>query len=219
MRFGGIAWLLGSLVVVAGCGAGGPASSNDPDAGGEDAAAGDASTKDVAVANDASSPSDASVVDAEVDSGVTATGSKPPSGSTLCGAGTFTPADSMNVCQTSNPWFPPMYHVTKACGGVGFGFSGGLWEAWCTPSSLYLFARFDDAVGFDIVPPTGNFEAGNGGGSANAYFDYAKKRIIVDIPNAQPSAKSGKIYLLHFDGNTDAGTDFRMVAGVALTWK
>ncbi|HEX7602833.1 MAG TPA: hypothetical protein VF316_14555 [Polyangiaceae bacterium] len=198
--------------MLAGCGSGGPETSSD--AGGSDANASDAPANDAAVVSDATSPSDAAVAD----SGVTATGSKPPWGSTLCGSGTFTPADSMNVCQTSNPYFPPTSQVTKACGGAGFAFSGGIWEAWCTPSSLYLFARFDDAVGFDSVAPTGNFEAGNGGGSANAYFDYVKKRIFVEVPNAQPAAKSGKIYLLHFDGITDAGSEFRMVAGVALTW-
>lgn len=219
MRFGGTACLLGLIVTLAGCGSAGPAASTEPDAGDADALVDDASAKDAAVVGDATPPGDASVTDGEADSGVTATGSKPPSGSTLCGSGTFTPADSMNVCQMANPYFPPMYHVTKACGGVGFSFSGGLWEAWCTPSSLYLFARFDDAVGFEIVPPTGNFEAGNGGGSANAYFDLAKKRITVEVPNADLGAKSAKIYLLHFDGNSDAGTDFRMVGGAALTWK
>ena len=217
MRFSEIGWL--ALFVLGGCSSAGPVTSTDSDAGGSDANASDGSTKDADVVSDATSPSDAAIGDGEADSGVSATGSKPPSGSTLCGSGTFTPGDSMNVCQTSNPYFSPMYHVTKACGGVGFNFSGGIWEAWCTPSSLYLFARFDDAVGFEVVPPTGNFEVGNASGYANAYFDYAKKRVLVDVPNPPPAAKSGKIYLLHFDGNTDAGTDFRMVAGVALTWK
>lgn len=222
MRIGGIARGIAATVVLAGCSAGDVTAL--PDAAGFDASPNDATTSDAAVKDASASDATTSdvvvaVPDAAPDSGTTITGSKPPSGSTMCGSGTFGPSDSMNVCQTSNPWFPPSYAVTKACGGAGFTFSSGLWEVWCTPSSVYLFARFDDAVGFEIVPPTGNFEAGNGGGSANAWFDTAKKRIIVEAPNAQPTAKSGKMYLLYFDGNTDAGTKFRMVGGAALSWK
>lgn len=218
MRFGGMASLLASSFVLVACGA--SSTSAPDDAGVVDSSTGDAPSTDGST-KDASAPDVTTSKDGAplTDSGTTATGSKPPLGSTLCGSGTFTPADSMTVCQTASPYFPPQYNVTKDCGGAGFSFSSGLWEAWCTPSGVYIFARFDDATGFGIGGPTGNFEAGNGGGSANAYLDAAKEQIFVDAPNVQPSAKSGDLFLLNFDGTTDAGTNFRMVGGAALTWK
>ena len=209
-----------SCVLSAACG---DASSSTPsdDGGGTTDAATD-SAHDGTVSDGGPPTTDAAADAAPIDAGfdgTTPSGSTPPKGSSLCGSGSFGPADSMNVCQTSNPWFPPQYTVTKDCGGAGFSFTSGVWEAWCTPSSVYIFARFDGAKGFELVAPTGDFHAGNGGGSANAWFDVAKQRIIVEAPNVQPTAKSGEIYLLRFDGNTDAGTKFRMVGGVALSWK
>lgn len=212
-------------VVGAACGSGGPLApasadgsvDTSSDASPEDPAARDGSPKDGSLA-------DGSVADAASDgggdAGISSTGSMPPAGATICGSGTISPTDSNNVCQTTSPSFPPFYNVTKACGGAGFSFSSGVWEAWCTPSTVYLFARFDDAVGFETGSPWGNFQSGSGAGSANAYFESAKKRILVSAPNAQLSAKAGQLYLMRFDGLTSGGvSNFRIVGGVALTWK
>ncbi len=202
------------------CGDGSPSTPFD-DGGTSDAAldaANDGTASDASKPPSSDASTDGGPSDAPFD-GTTPSGSKPPQGSSLCGSGTFGPSESMNVCQTSNPWFPPQYTVTKDCGGAGFSFTSGVWEAWCTSLSVYIFARFDGAKGFEIDFPSGNFQAGNGGGSANAWSDITNQRIIIDAPNVQPTAKSGQMYLLHFDGNTDAGTKFRMVGGVALDWK
>jgi hypothetical protein len=184
-----------------------------PDGGsatGHDGGAPDAATKD------------ASPADGGSDSGVTATGSRPPAGSTLCGSGTFTPTDSLSECQGATPYFPAMYNVTKSCGGSGFTFSSGLWEAWCTASTVYLFARFENPTGFNGPGPSapfGYFQSGNGSGTANAYFDATAKGLIVSAPNGLLSSKAGQLFLLHFDGSAGSVSNFTMVGGVALTWK
>ena len=154
MRIVALGGLFALVSVVAACGSGDP-TVPETDGGAAESSPGDSATKDSGALDGAvldASQSDGSVSDAASDTGVTATGSIPPAGATLCGSGTFVPADSMNVCQMSSPYFPPMYTVTKACGGAGFTFVSGLWEAWCTPSATYLFARFDDATGFEIEP-------------------------------------------------------------------
>jgi len=150
-RGGRTAWLLATLCA---CGAGSNSIANRGDAGAGDAASQDSSTgpgPDGAALRDSGAAENESGADgalpnpgqdasalADAGGDASATAANPPPGSTPCGGGTFTATDSASSCQLYSNF---LMAAAENCNEVTV--TGGAWEAWCSPTSIYLWARFD----------------------------------------------------------------------------
>jgi hypothetical protein len=99
-------------------------------------------------AGDASSSSDSASSDGSLSDASNPLAPHPPPGSTKCGHGTFTQSDWSTGCMTPS-WVLDM--ALQADGGFGttprdctaLTIASCQWEAWCTASDTYLWARFD----------------------------------------------------------------------------
>ena len=122
--------------------AGGSGDASVHDGGG----GGDAAVADASPTVDASPTSDAPL-DAMADA-ANPLAPHPPPGATMCGHGAITSGDFASGCMSPS-WVLDMTlqpdggfaSTPRNCGALAIG--SGQWEAWCTSSQTYVWARFD----------------------------------------------------------------------------
>ena len=164
------------LPFVIACSSAPPASQNDSGSPANDA--GVASDADAAIQQkDAGSVTDAST-DASADPFV----AHPPAGSTKCGSGTIDSANAHTACTEPSWILDDMIQVDgghgampRSCDALTIG--SGEWQAWCTSTSTYLWARvpignantLQDCHGASLLMiDEGLWQYANGGGNGGA---------------------------------------------------
>jgi hypothetical protein len=113
--------------------------------------------------NDAGAADAASPGDARAD-GSDALQPTPPTGATLCGKGTFKPADVRKACKT-----PVNFGPAPADGCDLTTSNGGRYEVWCTANTTYIWAEIDELRATPAsCPVSGDFDL-----SPNADYAYS----------------------------------------------
>ena len=132
---------------------GGDSGTSGGDAGG-DGAPGDASTSgDSSPSGDSSAPGDSSTSggdsggdDSAVGGDSGATAAAPPAGAMKCGGASFAATASSTACANYQDF---LGGSAENCSALGL--TGGAYEVWCSPNSVYVWARFD---GVSIESPS-----------------------------------------------------------------
>jgi hypothetical protein len=65
---------------------------------------------------------------------------QPPAGAVQCGGASFTASDSQSACAATWP-HGGMITFPHDCGTLSM--SGGTYEVWCAPTTIYFWIRFD----------------------------------------------------------------------------
>lgn len=214
-------WVYAAVAVACSDAGSPPANGNErADASDEGSDAGAANVEAGAAANSkdaAPSSKDDDALPLPWDAGV---GAMPPAGSTLCGQGAFAMSQSTALCQTAQ--FEPQGNrsYSKQCGAVAF--THGAWEAWCSPGSRYLFARFDGLGDFGVAPAYAEYRSGTKGGSAATIPSSDLSTIFVHAtvtlgPGSPPT--EGTLFLMRSIGSAFPTLELGVLGAVSLSWK
>ncbi|HEX4517619.1 MAG TPA: hypothetical protein VH054_28950 [Polyangiaceae bacterium] len=201
------------------CSSAPPASQNDSGIPEGDAAAAVGSDADAAIQQkDAAIVTDAALdVDAASDPLVP----HPPAGSTKCGAGTIDSASAHTACTEPSWILDDMLQIDggqgampRACDALTIG--AGEWQAWCTTTSTYLWARIpinnagtmQDCHGTSLLMiDEGIWQYGNGGGNGGASiatYESNGTEIAGTVPGDPQTLVASMI--VQTDGQNQAAT-------------
>ncbi len=257
---GGTLFLCLALVAASACSSGAsdtaaPSSGDDGGASGDDDAGSSSSSDGGSSHGDGASTGDSGGHEGDgggADAAKKSIASSPPAGSTECGHGTFTAGDVTTACAAPSYILDDYMQsdggftaLPRACNALTT--AGGSYEAWCTPTQVYVWVRFDqvdnlgtvkDCHGISLLElDEGAYEGPNYGGNGVMATTYqASGTQIVGTPPGQPqtatisttvgdTATNGSlaIYLLgqtSFAGGCTTGPFLPTVfAGAHLTWK
>ena len=212
----------GDAAVTDGAGAGPDGASHADAAPGADASGNDASSKvDAATPGDAAPPGDGPSGEAAADP----LAPQPPPGSTECGHGTITSGDFAKGCTTPSFVLDDVPQLDgglastpRSCGALTIG--GGSWQAWCTPTAAYVWARFDQLTNTGTLVDChqvsllwvdeGVYDTGSGGGNGAHVATYQNGSEIV---GTVPGTPQTGIYDVTLDNTATGGSANLFVLG------